>query len=260
MTFLFLIILIGILYYLSKPYLENPSFNNFSDFKNAYNKFSNKQKQREFNLDDAVFLISLLAKVAKSDGVISKEEANYISNMLDLICDDLGTRAHREYLKQVFNTQKNSPKNIFSLASEYKRHRNLSQSDCISVVIYMLNLAYIDGNFSQSERIMIADICDGFALDSSIKYSLFDRFEKEFSYYKRQASQNYQTQKDPYKVLGLSPNASWDEIRKEYRKLARKYHPDFLGTNADENVVQDATKKLQEINEAYEILKRKFEK
>lgn len=54
---------------------------------------------------------------------------------------------------------------------------------------------------------------------------------------------------DPYKVLGVSPNASDDEIKQAYRRLAKKYHPD---RNPDDPV---AAKKMQEVNAAYEQIK-----
>ena len=58
---------------------------------------------------------------------------------------------------------------------------------------------------------------------------------------------------DPYRVLGVSPGASDDEIKKAYRDLARKYHPD----NYHDNPLADlAQEKMKEINEAYATITR----
>ena len=54
--------------------------------------------------------------------------------------------------------------------------------------------------------------------------------------------------KDYYKILNLSVNANNDEIKKAFRSLAKKYHPD---RNKDD---KEALKKFQEVNEAYEVL------
>ena len=58
---------------------------------------------------------------------------------------------------------------------------------------------------------------------------------------------------DPYQVLGVSPNAPDDEIKKAYRDLARKYHPD----NYHDNPLADlAQEKMKEINAAYEEINK----
>ena len=55
---------------------------------------------------------------------------------------------------------------------------------------------------------------------------------------------------DPYRVLGVSPNASEDEIKKAYRNLAKKYHPDVNNGSAE------AEARMKEVNEAYsEVMK-----
>jgi tetratricopeptide (TPR) repeat protein len=58
---------------------------------------------------------------------------------------------------------------------------------------------------------------------------------------------------DPYKILGVSPNASDKEIKKAYHELARKYHPD----NYHDNPLSDlAQEKMKEVNEAYNNILR----
>lgn len=59
--------------------------------------------------------------------------------------------------------------------------------------------------------------------------------------------------KNPYEVLGVSPSASEEEIKKAYRELARKYHPDNY---ANSPLAELAEEKMKEINEAYEEIQK----
>ena len=58
---------------------------------------------------------------------------------------------------------------------------------------------------------------------------------------------------DPYKVLGVSPSASDEEVKNAYRNLARKYHPDNYVNNPLADLAQE---KMKEINEAYDTIQK----
>ena len=60
---------------------------------------------------------------------------------------------------------------------------------------------------------------------------------------------------DPYKVLGVSPSASDDEIKTAYRNLVKKYHPDRYA-NAPKEVQEQVSEKVKQINTAYDEIKR----
>ena len=59
--------------------------------------------------------------------------------------------------------------------------------------------------------------------------------------------------KDPYSVLGVSRGATDDEIKKAYRELARKYHPDNYAGNPLADLVEE---KMKEVNEAYDMIQK----
>ncbi len=59
--------------------------------------------------------------------------------------------------------------------------------------------------------------------------------------------------KNPYEVLGVSPNASDEEVKRAYRDLARKYHPDKY---RDSDLADLATEKMKEVNAAYEEIQK----
>ena len=58
-----------------------------------------------------------------------------------------------------------------------------------------------------------------------------------------------------YQILGIDPSASDEEVKKAYRDMAKKNHPDLV-SNLGEDVRKDAEKKFQRINEAYESIKK----
>ena len=60
-----------------------------------------------------------------------------------------------------------------------------------------------------------------------------------------------------YEVLGASASDNAGTIKKKYRQLVKENHPDIItGQGASQSIIDEATKKLQEINEAYELIKK----
>ena len=62
---------------------------------------------------------------------------------------------------------------------------------------------------------------------------------------------------DAYELLGVEPNDDMQTIKKAYRKLIKEYHPDIIKSQGrDDEYIKEATQKTQEINQAYEMIKK----
>ncbi|QPH93562.1 TerB family tellurite resistance protein [Campylobacter concisus] len=219
---------------------------------------SNRKKQA--NVDEAKFLVSLLAKVAKSDGRVSELEARLITQVLDDLSQKVsGVSGVREYLKEVYNSQKENVDNAYETARNYKRAFNLNYDTCVARLTFFLNLAYIDGEFNKSEQDVIRNIAYGFGIDKETLDEIIYKFDSFYGSRFGADHDEISQENDAFEVLGLSKNASLDEVKARYKELVRQYHPDILmGRGESKEVIERSTKKLQEINEAYGRLKEKF--
>ena len=243
MGFWFSLFIIGLIFYaLTKGYAKSPA----------------GSAHKGFNEQDASFLVALLARIAKADGAINESEARYISGILDMCEEELKDPGVRSRLKRIFDEQKNSQTSIEQMARMYKSARFLTNDECSSVIIYLLHLAYANGSLHPNEKRAIDEVARGFNLGDIS--SFYASFEREFSrsWQDKNSSwknDSFEREIDPYEVLGVSKEASFAEIKKKYIELSRKHHPDFLGARASSDEVAKATKKTQEINEAYEQIK-----
>ena len=219
---------------------------------------SNRKKQA--NVNEAKFLVSLLAKVAKSDGRVSELEARLITQVLDDLSQKVsGVSGVREYLKEVYNSQKENIDNAYETARNYKRAFNLNYDTCVARLTFFLNLAYIDGEFNKSEQDIIRNIAYGFGIDKETLDEIIYKFDSFYGSRFGADHDEISQENDAFEVLGLSKNASLDEVKARYKELVRQYHPDILmGRGESKDVIERSTKKLQEINEAYGRLKEKF--
>ena len=219
---------------------------------------SNRKKQAD--VDEAKFLVSLLAKVAKSDGRVSELEARLITQVLDDLSQKVsGVSGVREYLKDVYNSQKENVDNAYETARNYKSAFNLNYDICVARLTFFLNLAYIDGEFNKSEQDVIRNIAYGFGIDKDTLDEIIYKFDSFYGSRFGADRDEVSRENDAFEVLGLSKNASLDEVKARYKELVRQYHPDILmGRGESKDVIERSTKKLQEINEAYGRLKEKF--
>lgn len=219
---------------------------------------SNRKKQAD--VDEAKFLVSLLAKVAKSDGRVSELEARLITQVLDDLSQKVsGVSGVREYLKEVYKSQKENVDNAYETARNYKSAFNLNYDICVARLTFFLNLAYIDGEFNKSEQDVIRNIAYGFGIDKETLDEIIYKFDSFYGSRFEANPDEMVQEKDAFEVLGLSKNASLEEVKARYKELVRQYHPDILmGRGESKEVIERSTKKLQEINEAYGRLKEKF--
>ena len=219
---------------------------------------NNRKKQA--NVNEAKFLVSLLAKVAKSDGRVSELEARLITQVLDDLSQKvIGVSGVREYLKEVYNSQKENVDNAYETARNYKRAFNLNYDTCVARLTFFLNLAYIDGEFNKSEQDVIRNIAYGFGIDKETLDEIIFKFDSFYGSRFWADHDEMSQENDAFEVLGLSKNASLEEVKAHYKELVRQYHPDILmGRGESKEVIERSTKKLQEINEAYGRLKEKF--
>ena len=247
MEILIFIAVVVIFFILNKDY--NPN-----DYHNI--KVNIKQKlQGELIDHEAGLLIALMAKVAKADGHISELEAELLSHTftdISLVFED--DKNIREQLKQIYKQEKESFENTILISQKYYNLTKRDYTKRLKVMEYLLNLAFIDGEFTQTERMIIEDIAKALEIKPNDLNNMISNFE---SYYANKAQSKAMDIQNAYKVLGVSSSASDSEIKKAYRKLVKQYHPDIVsGQGAEQSMIDEATKKLQEINEAYEIIKK----
>lgn len=136
-----------------------------------------------------------------------------------------------------------------------------------SVLYAMVKIAIADKVYSDEEERLLESITNHLKLEISdletIKSRLFTyKYKKqEQSYYQsyqsntKTYSKNNTVLEEAYKIMGLSTNASDLEIKKAYRTLAKKYHPDKHSTKS-EFLINQAEEQFETIKDAYELIKK----
>jgi DnaJ like chaperone protein len=249
MKVLFLLVVIGFFYWLSRTYKT-------SDYQNI--KINTKQVLQG-NLEDheAGLLIALMSKVAKADGVVSNLEAEILSHTFTDISSHFENQEEiREGLKKIYKKEKESFNNTIEICEKFLNLTKRDYTKRLKVMEYLLNLAFIDGDFSQTEFMITEDIANALKIKRADFENMINQFEM---FYKQKEQDQALSIEKAYEILGVDANADINKVKKAYRALVKKHHPDIIkGQGANQSIIDEATARLQEINEAYELVKKQI--
>ena len=241
-----LAIVAAVFYYIFKSYSSYTQEYSQEAFKNM-----TVSKESIGNSELGMF-VALVAKVAKADGKVDALEAELIGIMFDDISaifpEPEKTKA---ILKEIFAEQKDMPHNLKGVAEDLGHTIRRDKAKQQQFMGFLIQLAFADGEVSQSEEEILQTIAEAFNFDPNAYHAIFDQFEKMARNVQPKANID-----DAYKLLGVSKEDDIATIKKAYRKLVRQYHPDIIKSQGKSDVyMQEATAKTQEINQAYEMIK-----
>lgn len=188
-----------------------------------------------------VAAFSMLAKLAKADGRISREEINAVENFM---VDDLNLNAgSRQIAMNVFHTAIESQDNFRDFAVQFYSQFH-SQYQMLDLMIdILLRVSVADGVLSQSEEKLILDAVRIFNFSDEKYGKLKSRYVQDSDKY--------------YGILGCEKRDSVEHIKKQYRKLVSDYHPDKIASKGlPEEFTKFANDKFREIQEAYDTIKK----
>lgn len=196
---------------------------------------SNYYRQRISQHDFATALLVLSAEVMKSDGNPLKSELNYVKQFFNQqFSPEFAQKqmlAFRDILKKNFDIQQVC--NLIKQAQPPQQRSVLIQ--------YLFGIAQADGHVSDAEVKTINRI----AVLLGISSYEFDQLKAMF----------YKNTSSAYKTLGIEKSATNDEVKKAYRKMAVKNHPDKFAQMGEE-YQKAAKEKFQKIQDAYESIKK----
>lgn len=196
-----------------------------------------REKRRQATQGDVgVSIIVLLACVIKADGRVLKSEIAFVKPFLVRTFGEQGAHNALQLLKQLLQ------QDIDPVAVSQQIGQHLNYSVRLELLHLLLGVANADGELAQSELQVIQTIATNMGISDADYQSLR-------SIYCKQSDINW-----AYTALEIAPTATDEEVKKAYRRMAMKYHPDKVA-NAGESIRQQANDKFRSINEAYEHIK-----
>lgn len=198
---------------------------------------SSRTRTRATHDDIKVSLLVLIACVMKADGHVRKSELDVVKRFLVRNYGEQGALEALQMLKDLLN------KEIDHAAVANQMADYINYSTRLALLHFLLELANADGHFAEAEQQII------YQIGIEMRLSAAD-IRSHFALYQQPTNPNW-----AYEALEIDPTASDEEVKKAYRRVAMKYHPDKVAS-AGEEIKQKATEKFQKIQEAYETIKK----
>jgi len=192
-------------------------------------------RQRVMRSNFPTSLMLLSAAVMKADGKVLKAELDYVKKFF---LQQFGQEAGRKYILEL--------KDILQREVPLQRtctdiRQSLTAEVRLQLLHYLFGISKSDGHVSAVEVKLIQEIAGYLGISAGDFASIKAMF--------------YKDPDTAYKILGLKDSASEEEIKKAYRKLAVKYHPDKV-QHLGKEFQSGAKEKFQKIQDAYETIKK----
>jgi DnaJ like chaperone protein len=185
--------------------------------------------------DFGMSLLVLVAAVMKADGKVVKSELDYVKQFFVRQFGQESARQALLMLKDIIK-QEIPVRDICIQIS-----RNMDYSSRLQLLHLLFNVSLADSQIHPLEIEIIEKISGAMGVASSDFLSIKNMFIPETD--------------SAYKILEIDPSCSNDEVKKAYRRMAMKYHPDKVSHLGDD-FRKTADDKFKKVNEAYEKIKK----
>ena len=187
-----------------------------------------------------ISLFSILGKLAKIDGVVSKDEIAVVNNFIEQL--KIADR-EKQFARQVFNEAKNSTYSIDDFAFQLYQTNKQQPTVLLSFMNLLFQIAAADGTFHPAEETTLRRIKEIFRISDEQYNSIKGGYFNDLETY--------------YKILNSTSKSSPQEIKSNYKKLVKDFHPDtIVSKGLPEEFTEFATKRFREIQEAYEKIRK----